>query len=60
MNDPLYKEAERTRTLKSYLIEWKAHNTLYNWGLFRSRTANVDLDENEKRMILYYILSIFE
>lgn len=59
MKDPLYNEVPRTRTLKSYLKEWKGHNALYNWGWFKSRTQNVDLDEKGDS-ILWTILSWFE
>lgn len=50
------------RTINSQLNEWKGHNIMYQWHLFRSRSANVDINENESlwRRICYTILSIFE
>ena len=36
-----------TRTFDSYVREWKGHNNLYNIGLFRSHTKDVDLQEKE-------------
>lgn len=35
-----------TRSTNSYVREWKGHNNLYNLGLFRSHTKDVDLNEN--------------
>ena len=35
-----------TRSFDSYAREWKGHNRLYNLGLFKSHTKDVDLDEN--------------
>ena len=35
-----------TRTIESYVREWKGHNNLYNLGLFKSHTKDVDLNEN--------------
>lgn len=50
-----------TRTKKSMLKEWKAHNLLYNLGYKKERTGSVDLNQNEsfKRRIGYFILSLF-
>lgn len=50
-----------TRTLKSQYEEWKAHNVLYKWGLFKSRVANIDINQGETplRLFLYKILSLF-
>lgn len=50
-----------SRTLKSQYEEWKAHNVLYKWGLFKSRVANVDINQSETplRLFLYKILSLF-
>ena len=50
-----------TRTLKSQYEEWKAHNVLYKWGLFKSQMANVDINQGETplRLFLYKILSLF-
>lgn len=48
------------RSLGSYVAEWQAHNILYNYGLFATRTADVDLDNNESliRRIFYRMLSV--
>lgn len=48
-----------TRTIKSLIREWRGHNCLYELGLFRSHTKDVDLDVPEKwyTQICYYILS---
>lgn len=35
-----------TRTKESYAREWRGHNKLYEWGLFKSHTKDVDLEEN--------------
>ena len=53
---------EYKRTFNSWLREWKAHNTLYNWDYKRERTADVDLNENESflKRFIYSILAIFE
>lgn len=53
---------EYKRTFNSWLHEWKAHNTLYNWGYKRERTADVDLNEDESflKRFIYSILAIFE
>lgn len=34
-----------TRSVRSLVDEWCAHNLLYHLGIARSRTADVDLDE---------------
>lgn len=46
------------RSVKSYVIEWKAHNILYRWGLFKKSTKDADLNLNEGwfRRLCYYIL----
>lgn len=45
------------RTNKSYAYEWAAHNLFYNLGLFKDRTAHVDLEYPQKwyMSIGYYI-----
>ena len=58
MSDPLYHKVKRNRTLNSYLKEWKAHNVLYRWGLFRNRTKDVDFENDYKK--IYSLLAIFE
>lgn len=47
-----------TRSFDSMVKEWYAHNILYNFGLFRNHTKDVDLNEDEKiiRKILYNII----
>lgn len=44
--DATYKGYTYTRTLKSWLREWQAHNVLYTLGVARKRTGSVDLNEN--------------
>ena len=34
-----------TRSANSYVREWRGHNRLYNKGLFKSHTKEVDLEE---------------
>lgn len=48
------------RDNKSWLIEWRAHNRLYNWGFEKERTGSVDLNESESkiRLFLYSIIAI--
>lgn len=44
------REAKRYPVRKhksSYVNEWKGHNRLYNMGLFRNHTKDVDLQEKE-------------
>lgn len=47
------------RTKKSLIAEWKAHNTLYKFNIYRSRTKDVDLDIKESffRKLLYNIIA---
>ena len=35
-----------TRSINSYVREWRGHNRLYNWNIARSHTKDVDLNEN--------------
>jgi hypothetical protein len=61
----------RKRAAKNYAIhrinlfnminEWRAHNLLYDLGLYRNSTQHVDLDLKEPwyRRVLYTILSLF-
>lgn len=46
------------RTEKSYIQEWIGHNKLYNLGLFRSHTKDVDLEEKQKiiHRIIWWII----
>ena len=46
-----------TRTRSSYISEWKSHNRLYRLGVQRSRTKDVDLEEeiDQTRNFLYSI-----
>ena len=61
-NNPAFTEfkiAGYKRTLPSMRREWEAHNFLYNIGIFKSRTRNTDLDNNESfiRKTGYAVLS---
>ena len=48
------------RDNKSWLVEWCAHNRLYNFGIERHRTDAVDLSESESRirLLLYPIIAV--
>ena len=47
-----------TRTLKSQIREWRAHNLLYALNIQRLRTKSVDLDKEPKwKRFCYFILS---
>lgn len=35
-----------TRSINSYVREWRGHNRLYKWGIARNHTRDVDLNEN--------------
>lgn len=52
--------AIRKRSKFGMLVEWKAHNLLYHLHLFRSHTADVDLNIGQKWYIkiIYFILSL--
>ena len=60
MNYRLKHNFPVTRTKDSYVSEWKAHNRLYNLGIARNHTRNVDLEENlsKKNEIIWRILGI--
>lgn len=49
-----------TRSTTSCIREWKAHNVLYRWNIARSRTADVDINENETNFhkLCYFFLSL--
>ena len=40
------------RTDSSWVTEWRAHNYMYDKGIDRTRTASVDLNENESKVKL--------
>lgn len=47
------------RSELSLVNEWRAHNLLYTFGLFKSHTKDVDLDASKwYTEIIYFILSI--
>ena len=50
-----------SRTLKSELREWRAHNFLWKMGIAKRRTKDTDIDQNETLFarFVYAILSIF-
>lgn len=47
-----------TRNESSYVSEWKSHNRLYKLGIQRSRTKDVDLEEDidSTKNFLYSII----
>jgi hypothetical protein len=53
--------AIRSRTIFNMVNEWRVHNLLYELHLFRSHTANVDLEREPKwyMTLAYTILSPF-
>lgn len=61
-NNPAFSEfkiAGYKRTLSSMRREWEAHNLLYKFGIFKTRTGSTDLDNNESfiRKAGYAVLS---
>lgn len=50
------------RSVDSWVTEWKAHNKLYEKGLFLLHTKDCDLCDNESifRKIIYKILEVFQ
>lgn len=50
----------QARSIKSYIREWRAHNTLFCWGVEQARTRDTDLNVNEKkfRRFCYFFLSL--
>ena len=51
---------EYSRSLKSWINEWRAHNLLFKWGIAPHRTKDVDLNEDESstRKLGYLLLSL--
>ena len=39
------REYPVTRSVNSYIREWRGHNRLYKLGLYKSHTKDVDLEE---------------
>lgn len=48
------------RSYESLIREWKAHNILYKFGLFKTKTKDTDLEENEcwLRRFGYFIITL--
>lgn len=44
---------ELCRSRKSMLIEWKAHNILYQRHLFRDRTRHTDMEWRQKKFVAF-------
>ena len=62
MNSEDYKSFGYTRTLKSYLSEWKAHNfaySLYKKGDWGACSKSVDFNKNLKDDSFWYIYWLF-
>lgn len=53
------REFKYRRSIDSWVKEWKAHNKLYEMNIARSHTADVDLNEDEKksRLVIFNLLS---
>lgn len=49
------------RSVKGMVQEWRAHNIIYNLGLFRTHTCTVDLEANQKWIfkIIWKIIGTF-
>lgn len=47
------------RSIKSYVIEWEAHNWLYRHNLFSSHTKDVDLNSDETLFRRFCFLIIY-
>lgn len=49
---------EYLRNETSYMHEIKAHNRLYNLGLFKSHTIDCDLEENQNMLLrfIYWLI----
>lgn len=48
----------KSRSVQSYVVEWHVHNVLFFMGLFKSHTADVDLndDESKFRRFIYRLI----
>lgn len=44
---------EKSRSRKSLLLEWKAHNILYKFKLFPSRTKDTDLEYKQTQLMAF-------
>lgn len=49
-----------SRSVQSWINEWKAHNLLFKLGVAPARTRDVDLNEDETmlRRVGYFLLSL--
>lgn len=61
LNEKLADNFHYTRTLAAWSDEWYAHNLVYKFGLFRSHTKDVDLNEDEYKfaILLYKLMKPF-
>lgn len=50
----------QARPVRSYIREWRAHNTLFRWGVeeYRTRDADLNIDEKKIRRFCYFFLSL--
>ena len=48
------------RSNSSWVTEWRAHNYMYDRGIERNRTADVDLNEDESKakLLSYTLMSL--
>ena len=59
-NSPAFLTGKRS--VKSYIVEWKAHNILYRWGLFKKSTKDADLNVSEswiRRFGYHFLVKFF-
>lgn len=60
MSSEKFNKREYTRSKKSYLREWQAHNVLCKWRIQKQRTKDVNFSEHEPllKRVCYFLLSI--
>lgn len=53
LKEAIGNDFKYTRTLNAWSDEWYAHNLVYKFGLFRSHTKDVDLNEDEYKLAIF-------